>query len=602
MNAKLKSIIPKLKIDFSKPWLKFFAKALLVALVLGSLIIILTYHLAYSERIYPDVKAGEFSLGNRNFEEAVVLLEAYFDRFGSRSLVFKVNAEQIEIPLAESGLVYQASETAQLAMAVGREGGFLERLREKWLAWHYGRRISPVIRVDESIFDDKVDYLANLADDPGTSTEVKIISGKVFLVPPKPGIALDRSALRQEILTALGNFSFDPLAVPMRKISPTVDKEGVKEAQEFSQKILEAPLKLSYEGRSWVPIGEELLGLLSYEPVAGTASAEKGVLAVSPNQPKISVYLSQIAKEIDQEPLEERFQLVGERLASFQPAREGKKLNREKSLKDISQTLSDLSLPREIALEVSTITAPPSPETNSLGIRDLLGEGVSNFKGSIQGRINNIVLASSRLNGILVPPGEEFSFNHYLGDVEPETGYSAAYVIREGRTVLGTGGGVCQVSTTLFRAVLNSGLPILKRTAHAYRVHYYEPPAGFDATVYAPSVDFVFKNDTPSHILIQSSAYIPSTTLIFRIYGTNDQRKIIIQGPFIAYETPPPEPEYVDDPALPKGQVKQIDWAVWGADVTVKRTVTRGQDVLSEDTFRSIYQPWKAVYLRGTKK
>ena len=141
-------------------------------------------------------------------------------------------------------------------------------------------------------------------------------------------------------------------------------------------------------------------------------------------------------------------------------------------------------------------------------------------------------MATSRLNGVLVAPGEEFSFNKALGDVSAGTGYQQAYVIKGGRTVLGDGGGVCQVSTTLFRALLNAGLPITERRAHSYRVGYYEQgfPPGLDATVYYPTTDLKFKNDTSNHILIQSR--VEGVKLIFDIYGPDDGRKVVMEGPF----------------------------------------------------------------------
>jgi len=175
-----------------------------------------------------------------------------------------------------------------------------------------------------------------------------------------------------------------------------------------------------------------------------------------------------------------------------------------------------------------------------------------------------------------------------------------AYIIKEGRTVLGTGGGVCQVSTTVFRAAFNSGLEILERSAHAYRVHYYEPPLGFDATVFDPSPDLVFKNDTASYILIWSSVDVPSTTLTFEFYGTADGRTTKMLGPFVSNETPPPAPLYQEDPSLPKGTTQQIDWPAWGADATLKREVHRNGEIIHHDTFTSHYKPWQAVYLVGT--
>ena len=153
---------------------------------------------------------------------------------------------------------------------------------------------------------------------------------------------------------------------------------------------------------------------------------------------------------------------------------------------------------------------------------------------------------------MLIPPGDIFSFNQTGGDITAATGYKQAYVIKEGRTVLDDGGGVCQDSTTLFRAVLNAGLPVVKRTAHAYRVGYYEQgfPPGLDATVFYPSVDFQFKNDTKHHILLQ--AYVSGISLTVDLYGTSDGRVTTLTTPVVGEQTPPPPELRKDDPTLPK--------------------------------------------------
>jgi vancomycin resistance protein YoaR len=172
----------------------------------------------------------------------------------------------------------------------------------------------------------------------------------------------------------------------------------------------------------------------------------------------------------------------------------------------------------------------------------------------------------------------------------------------EGRTVLGDGGGVCQVSTTLFRAVLAAGLPVLERRAHSYRVGYYEQnsPPGFDATVYSPTTDFKFKNDTPAYILIQAKADNQTSTLIIELWGTNDGRIAKTTKPVITDQVPPPEDLYQDDPALRAGQIKQVDWKAFGAKVKFDYHVERHGEILSHQTFSSNYRPWQAVFLRGT--
>jgi vancomycin resistance protein YoaR len=241
-------------------------------------------------------------------------------------------------------------------------------------------------------------------------------------------------------------------------------------------------------------------------------------------------------------------------------------------------------------------------KANTFGVKELISSGYSEFAGSATGRIHNIALAAGRLNGVLIKPGETFSFNEAVGDISAATGYQSAYIIKDGRTVLGDGGGVCQVSTTLFRAALNAGLPIIERHAHAYRVHYYEEAGfkpGLDATVYGPTYDLKFKNDTPASILIQTKTDVTNLSLTFDLYGTSDGRKAQISNQKLWGVTQPPPDLYQDDPTLARGVVKQVDFAAWGANASFDYLVTRNGQTLQKDTFVSNFRPWQAVYLRG---
>jgi vancomycin resistance protein YoaR len=207
------------------------------------------------------------------------------------------------------------------------------------------------------------------------------------------------------------------------------------------------------------------------------------------------------------------------------------------------------------------------------------------------------------LNGIIIKPGEVFSFDQAVGDISSLSGYKQAYVIENGKTVLGDGGGVCQVSTTLFRAALNAGLPIVERHQHAYRVGYYEEDSGpgIDAAIYSPTVDLKFKNDTGHALLIQTYLDFNAQRLTFALFGTKDaNRQVAITTPVVLSQTPAPPPLYQDDPTLPKGQIKQVDFSADGADVYFTRTVTENGKVSIYDKFASEYKPWQAVYLRGT--
>ncbi len=338
-------------------------------------------------------------------------------------------------------------------------------------------------------------------------------------------------------------------------------------------------------------------------------AAARGEIDLSPafkfDSQVLDNFLENLAKDLDIPAQEALFNFEAGRVTAFKPSADGRVLDRKKAQQDF---LKFLSPPVSGTITLTLLPVKPkvkTEEVNNLGINELLGEGKSFFRGSIPGRVHNIALASSRLNGILIPPGEVFSFNESVGEVSAKTGYEQAYIIREKRTVLDDGGGVCQVSTTLFRAALDAGLPIVERQAHAYRVSYYEQGGfgpGIDATVYDPTVDLKIKNDTPAHILVQTVADTKNSALTFYLYGTADDRVATIGKPRLTDQTPPPADLYQDDPGLPKGQVKQVDFAAWGGKAAFDYKVVRNGEVLEDRTFHSNFTPWQAVYLKGTKE
>jgi len=320
--------------------------------------------------------------------------------------------------------------------------------------------------------------------------------------------------------------------------------------------------------------------------------------------------LDRIAQAINIPAQDALFEFRGGKVTAFRPSKDGREVNVEETKKRFGDAVVNLPMSNTtsvvIPLPVQAIT--PSLTTdrvNAFGIKELIGRGYSEFAHSIPGRVHNVTLAAARLHGILIKPGDTFSFNETLGDISAATGFQPAYIIKDGRTVLGDGGGVCQVSTTLFRAALAAGLPIIDRRAHSYRVAYYEQAgykAGLDATVFAPSVDLKFKNDTPGYILIQTKTDIQNMTLTFELYGTSDGRKTEIFNHVVGGITPPPPDLFQDDPTLPVGVVKQVDFSAWGAKASFQYKVTRGGEVLQDTSFASNFRPWQAVYLRGTKQ
>ncbi len=327
------------------------------------------------------------------------------------------------------------------------------------------------------------------------------------------------------------------------------------------------------------------------------------------NQNKLLTLIKPISQAIEKKPIDALFKFENNRVTTFRPSVEGQTMDvnalDNKILSSIPNTAS-AGKTQTIKINIPIKIIQPNITTekvNNMGIRELIGVGHSLFYHSIPGRIYNINLAAGRLNGALVAPDEVFSFDKALGDVSAFTGYQQAYIIQNGRTVLGDGGGVCQVSTTFFRALLDAGLSITERHPHAYRVGYYEQdsPPGIDATIFVPSVDLKFKNDTGHYILIQSKVDLNNLALTFELYGTKDGRVVSMTKPVISNQSSPPPDLYQDDPTLPRGEIKQTDFAAWGADVYFTRTVTKNGKIIISDKFVSNYQPWQAIYVRGTK-
>lgn len=301
------------------------------------------------------------------------------------------------------------------------------------------------------------------------------------------------------------------------------------------------------------------------------------------------------------------FKFENNKVTAFKFEKYGKQILAKETLDLISKKVKDTNGPdTNINIEILDRVINPTvtmAQSNDFGIVEKVGEGKSDYSGSIPGRIHNVILGTNKFNGVLIPKGETFSFNKIIGDISASTGYEQAYIIKEGRTVLGDGGGVCQISTTLFRAALNTGLPIVERWAHAYRVHYYENDGkpGFDATVFSPSNDLKFKNDLPSAILIKTEIDEENNLLTYTFYGKKDSRKIEI-SPAITWDVlPPPDAKYEDDPTLPKGMTNQVDWAAWGTKASFHYKVTNNNKTVINQDFFSNYKPWAAVFMVGTK-
>ncbi len=265
------------------------------------------------------------------------------------------------------------------------------------------------------------------------------------------------------------------------------------------------------------------------------ANHPKKGAGVTVNNEKIKQRLSELSENVKTEPVNGRFKISEDgQLSVLEKSRSGRALNIDETAAVIRSAIVDAKRSRvplimkEIKPEIST------ENIGSIGIKDHLGHGESNFRRSPRNRVHNIKLSTEKFNGIILKPKEEFSFTSILGPVDRKGGYKEELVIKKDETIPEFGGGICQVSTTMFRVALDAGFKITKRQNHAYPVQYYNPQ-GMDATVYLPNPDLRFINNTSGLVLIQAS--ISGTKLSFDAYGTSDGREVEIKGPRVTART-----------------------------------------------------------------
>jgi len=578
-------------------------KKLLITIATVTAIIIvlipLTYELAYAEKIYPGIKIGQIDVGNRTPQAAKELFQALINQSNQVLKIVHPTSGQIwEIKPQEIDLTFNLENSVQSAYLVGRQGTPIKKLSDKKRAWEKKINIPLKFSFNQEKLNAKVATISATISVPSVSPQINLENNQITIDPGQPGQELDQRRLQALITNHIGQLDHQIISLPIKIINPPPKAEDIEQLKSKANSLIGKSIKLKNEqGETTTLDDKNLISLLRFSQIDFEEEIKKQTINSAAN--------------IDQKPKDALFEFKNNRVSAFRQAQPGRKLNQEKTRlllkKAIEELIRQPAEKKTIEITLPLDIQPPNistEEVNNLGIKELIGKGVSYFRGSATTRLHNIQLASSRLNGLLIKPEEIFSLNQALGEISDLTGYQKAYIIKEGRTVLGDGGGVCQVSTTFFRAALNTGLPIIERQAHAYRVYYYEQksPVGIDATVFTPSPDLKIKNDTPAHILIQSKFSPKEYKLIFSFYGTSDGRKAVITNTRLWDITPPPEPLYIDDPTLPKDQTKQIDWAASGGKAAFDWKVIRGDEVLQERTFYSIYQPWQAVYLRGTKE
>ena len=565
-------------------------------------------HLTYGQRILPGVSVSGLALGGKTLAEAETMLQPAVAYPEQGRVVLKADDQSWVVKPADLGLQFNYQQTAQVAYLSGRGRSIFGWLFDPLLALVAGYPVSPVMIYDERMAQEYLLGLAIQINTPSVESSLSINGTTVELVPGQVGKSLNIPAALVELndgLSLLRDFSMTLQIIE----SPPVILDAREQAA-IIQRILFSPLTLSMPESQgnvgpWVVTVEKLAQMLVIERKEDN---QQSGYQVTLDQSLLREYLIGVESVINRDVENARFIFNDDtrKLDHNQAAVVGRRLDMETSLAAITEGLLDGEHTITVAIDIEQPSVLDDATADQLDIHELVWMETSYFYGSSPERIQNITAAAARFHGLLVAPGATFSMAEALGDISLDNGYAEALIIIGDQTIAGIGGGVCQVSTTLFRTAFHAGFPITERHAHAYRVSYYEQRpsggsdlnlAGLDATVYVPIVDLKFTNDTQSWLLMET--YVRSSSITWKFYSTSDGRSVEWQtsGPVNLVEAP--GPLYRENPDLEKGEIYQIDWEAEGADVVVMRSVYRDGILLFQDTFRTHYLPWQAIFEYG---
>jgi len=495
-----------------------------------------------SERIIWGVKIANFRLSQRGFPTAQNSIENKWNDFVNQELIFTYQDKTWPVKLIDLGFKIDARSTLNQAYQIGRQSNALINLSSQIAALTGKYNLEPVYEISQEEFQNKTTELFKNIEKPAQNASL-VFNEEIndfSLKHSSKGTIINRNQLLADLSKNIKSFSNESINLQLILDRPLVENDEIDSAQKKAQQILaNQPYQLTFESaradyinekRYWTINKEIILDWLKFEPIKEKGS-DNEILGVSLDNDKVKEYLDKIALTIDQPPINAQLETEENRAIIFIPPENGFEVKKEQTIKKISENiLADPPIKKTAIIADKAIPKISLRQTNKLGINTLLGQGTSNFAGSPKNRIHNIKTGTAKFNWLILSPGEEFSFNTLLGESGPEQGFLAELVIKKDKTIPEYGGGLCQVSTTIFRSAVNSGLEITQRTNHSFPVAYYNPQ-GFDATVYDPYPDLRFINNTPNHLLIE--AFVQGTYLTFNFYGTDDGREIKIKGPYI---------------------------------------------------------------------
>lgn len=580
-----------------------------VLLVIILAVTVGTYQGRHADRIYTGVSVWGSDLSMMTRAEAREMLEEKLPvAEGHEVRLVNPSSEEAWVrTAADLGVTYDVEQTVEAAYNVGRDGGPLSALRAQLSSWYYGHSLAPVIVFDEGELQAALNEIADEVNRPARDASLQFDGETLAYASGQVGRQLDIADAKERLTDPLTSFRPARVELLVHEVRPRVLDEPETAAR--TQALLSAPMTFYFQepledvDLERVELStEQLAQWVRVAMVEGENGYRHQVIV---DEEAVRQWLQSIETQIFRKPENARFYFDDNtrELVLVEPHVNGRTLDIEATLDRFMERVGSANRSVPFVLKAITPTVHSNATAAELGITELITETTTWFYGSTPERKHNIARAAAQFFGIVVAPGEEFSFNRYLGEVTEEAGFTTGLIIINGQTVEGVGGGVCQVSTTMFQTAFWAGFPVTARLEHGYRVHYYDDGEGpgMDATVFSPIVDLKFVNNTDHHLLIENYYNETFQSLTFKFYSTRTGRRVEKEGPTFENVTPPTEDVWEYNENLEEGEIRQIDWAVEGADVTVIRRVydRNGELMYGDEAFVSNYIPWHNTYQYG---
>ncbi len=578
---------------WKQPWIWWLGGLLAIALVGGGI----TTGIAYAQQAKTIVKGTTVlgqQVGAMDSLTAIDTVTKAWTAAVKTGLRFTLNGEEYAVPLDGSAdektvildlVGFRPTKAVDRAYAFGHDGPLW---RQAWqrLSGYLGRRHefgTVAISLD--------DLQGLLAQQLGEFEIAPVNAGLDFdgettftVTPSNNGATIDYGSAMKAARRQIRTLSLAPIPLRILSIKPTIadaPKLAALASTEAVKLLDRAPLTLTAGDKKWTIEKKELGGLFGFVKL-------NGQIIVGIDETKGIDYLISLRGEVEVTPKDAKFSIVNGKVKEFQTSQIGRTIDLPATLAKMDAALrAQAALPVELVI----IEEPPVTDTigaNNLGITELVAEGKTNFRGSPVNRRYNLTYGSQILNGLLIKPGETFSLVDALGPIDGQHGWKPELVIKQGGKITPEfGGGLCQVATTLFRAILNAGLPVVERRNHSLRISYYEPPIGLDATIYVPKPDLRFTNDYPGYLLLQTE--VVGDELIYRFYGMKDGRKVDIPEPKVYNRTGIPATKTIEVTDLKPGEKVCQSPGHPGADATATYTVTKADGTTVTQVFQSHY-------------